>query len=439
MTRVRSFTVLLGVLASCSPQRAEPSGRVEPVARTLPATALSPVLPGLEELAASAPQGPSPERLAELRDLLETGYLPGFAQARSAAMAQRAFGEAEDADWALEDAVVHHEDAAMRAQAAFLLGQRGRKAAIPILMKRVKYEADPVVQSWVAGALAALGCHGALDQLATMMGREDSAQIAGAIAIDVLRAAGVDPGEAPSYQQLQAQCLDLFAAWKRTGVVPSEVPADGSAPAVPAIDGLEPLLRARLAQHLVALAHQPLRPVDDCRFIFQRLGVVGLRLAERCVQASEPHPRNHGLEIMLGLGRSASGVGGAVLPLFDDELTGSVAMRVAGAVGYGEALPYLLDRLGSAHVEIRAAAVAGLGLLGDTNALPALLARLNDPNEIVDVRVEAAAAIARLDVGRVFLLERVQVGDYHEPTLFELLDGIDRDRAATRAAATGGR
>jgi HEAT repeat protein len=128
-----------------------------------------------------------------------------------------------------------------------------------------------------------------------------------------------------------------------------------------------------------------------------------------------------------------------VLPLFDDELTGSVAMRVAGAVGYGEALPYLLDRLGSAHVEIRAAAVAGLGLLGDTKALPALLARLNDPNEIVDVRVEAAAAIARLDVGRVFLLERVQVGDYHEPTLFELLDGIDRDRAAARAAATGGR
>ncbi len=439
MTAARSVTFLLGMLASCSPKQVEPVGPSEDSAPKLPPAALSPVMPGLEELAASGLQSPTPERLAELRDLLETGYLPGYAQARSAAMAQRAFGEAEDADWALEDAVVHHEDAAMRAQAAFLLGQRGRRAALPILMKRVKYEADPVVQSWVAGALAALGCHGALDQLAAMMGREDSAQVAGSIAIDVLRAAGVEAGESPSYQQLQGLCLDLFAAWKRVGVVPSDVPADGSAPAVPSVDELDPLLRARLAEHLVALAHQPLRPVDDCRFIFQRLGVVGLRLAERCVRASEPHPRNHGLEIMLGLGRSAAGVGGAVLPLFDDELTGSVAMRVAGAVGYREALPHMLHRLDSAHVEVRAAAVSGLGLLGDTAALPALLARLDDLNEIVDVRVEAAAAIARLDVGRSFLLERVQVGDYHEPTLFELLDGVDRERAAARAAATGGR
>jgi HEAT repeat protein len=433
MRSSRSTFVCLAALAACAPERAErvPEAKIP----ALPPAELSAVMPGLETLAASAPAGPTPERLAELRDLLETGYLPGYAQPRSAAMAQRAFGEAEDADWALEEAIVHHEDAAMRSQAAFLLGQRGRKAALPILMKRVKYEADPVVQSWVAGALAALGCHGALDQLATMMGREDSAQIAGSIAIDVLRSAGIEPGDSPSYEQLQSLCLELFAAWKRAGVVPSEVPVDGSAPPVPSVEELDPLLRARLAEHLVALAHQPLRPVDDCRFIFQRLGVVGLRLAERCVRASEPHPRNHGLEVMLGLGRSAAGVGSAVLPLFDDELTGSVAMRVAGAVGYGPSLPHLLHRLGSEHVEIRAAAVAGLGLLGDTQALSPLLARLEDPNEVVDVRVEAAAAIARLDVGRAFLLERVQVGDYHEPTLLELIDGIDRERSAARSAA----
>lgn len=425
--------VCLAALTACAPERVEQEPA--PTIPTLPPAELSTVMPGLEELAASAPAGPSPERLAELRDLLETGYLAGYAQPRSAAMAQRAFGESEDADWALEDAVVNHEDAALRAQAAFLLGQRGRKAALPILMKRVKYEADPVVQSWVAGALAALGCHGALDQLAAMMGREDSAQVAGSIAIDVLRAAGVEPGESPSYELLQSLCLDLFAAWKRTGVVPADVPQDGSTAPVPSVEELDPLLRARLAEHLVALAHQPLRPVDDCRFIFQRLGVVGLRLAERCVRASEPHPRNHGLEIMLGLGRSAAGVGPAVLPLFDDELTGSVAMRVAGAVGYGPALPHLMQRLGSEHVEIRAAAVAGIGLLGDTAALAPLLERLEDPNEVVDVRVEAAAAIARLDVGRAFLLERVQVGDYHEPTLLELIDGIDRERSAARSAA----
>ena len=437
IARRRSALTLILALIGCAPERVRQA--TEPAVPALPPVELSPAMPGLEELAASAPAGPGEERIAELRDLFETGYRAGYAQPRSAAMAQRAFAEADDSVWALEDVLVNHEDPALRAQAAFLLGQSGRKAALPILMKRVKYEADPIAQSWVAGALAALGCHGALDQLATMMGREDSAQVAGSIAIDVLRAAGVELGETPSYQELQDRCLELFGAWKRLGVVPGEVQADGSAPAAPAVEDLDPLLRARLAAHLVALAHQPLRPVDDCRFIFQRLGLVGLRLAERCVRASEPHPRNHGLEIMLGLGRSAAVVGDAVLPLFDDELTGSVSMRVAGAVGYAPALPHLSARLGSEHVEIRAAAAAALGLMGDPEALPALAARLSDPNEVVDVRVEAAAAIARIDVGRAFLLERAQVGDYHEPTLLELLDGVDRERAAARSAALRGR
>jgi HEAT repeat protein len=427
------LTVLVLAAAGCWGESAGGTQAPAPVVPELPPLALREVLPGLEQLAAAGPPAPADERLRELRDLLETAYLPGYAPARSAAMAQRALEEVADFDWILEDALVHHEDATLRAQCAFLLGSRGRSAALPLLLMRVKYEKDAVVQTWVIGALARLGCHGALDQLAALMDRADSAQRAGVEAIEILRAAGRDPGEAPSYAELQAMCVELFRDWKDRGAVPAPAEAPDLPVAVPAFEELDPLLRSRLAWHLSNLSEFQLRPVDDCRFVFMRLGVLGLPVLELCIPAAEPYPRNHALEIVLALGRPAERLGPLVLPMLGDPLVGSVAARALGAIGHRPALPHLIAWLGAEAIETRAAAAAGLGLMGDLAAHGPLAERLFDANEILDVRVEAALAIARLDPGRRFLIERLSVGDYHAPTLLEHLDAIDLERARARS------
>lgn len=427
--RLVSLLTLL-VVGSCGPAEPEPQ---DPGPLPLPPLDLQPVLPGLREIAESGPTPPTEDRMRALRDMLETAYLPGYAPARSAAMAQRALEAEPDVDWILEAALVDHEDATIRSQCAYMLGERGRIAALPILMLRVKYEPDAVVQAWVIGALSKLGCHGGLDQLVTLMNRQDSAERAGIVAVEVLRAVGRDPGEAPTWEQLQAACTELFADWKDRGGVPSAADDAGATAPVPTFEDLDPLLRARLARHLTVLSGDQLRPVDDCRFVFMRAGVVGVPVLARAMGAAEPYVRNHVLEIALVLGRPAAPLGAGILPMLADDLTGSLAARALGSVGYAPALPYLIERLSSDDVEVRAAAAAGLGLLGDLEAYGPLLERLQDVNEIVDVRVEAAAAVARLDPGRRFLLERLRVGDYHEPTLHELLDAIDTERARARA------
>ncbi|MHC5070768.1 MAG: HEAT repeat domain-containing protein [Planctomycetota bacterium] len=387
---------------------------------TLPPLALVPKLPLLKQRAATAPKPPPDERMAELRNLIEAAFASSGAQDRVRAMAKRNLGEAADAFWALEKAL-EHDDAAVRSNAAYELGLRENRAAILVLLKRLKYEQDPLVRVWVASALAKLGNHAGLQDLVTAMERNDTAQQAGGQAIAILKALSVEVGERPTYVELKDRLRDLHREWRRTGIV-----AAGKWPQAP-----DELTAARIAQHVADLEGFQLRPVDDARFVLVRAGVLSLALLREAVQASETYVRNHALEIARDLGRVAGPLAPTILPLLADPLSQTYAAQALGSVGARQALPHLLLMLRSPQAELRATAAGALGPLGDKSAIATLQAILDDEKETMDVRVAAAFSLAIFEQEQPaldYLRARRRQGDYHRPTIEELIDRVEQYR-----------
>lgn len=382
-------------------------------AAVVPAPAFAPLLPELEVLAKGAEP---PADLREVRELFDLAFVPGAADERLAARSRKSLLEHPQARWALEEGMLH-ADAAVRAVATFEVGQLGLQASILPLLKRVKYELDPACKVWVASALARLGNGAGLALLAAAMRNEATANDAGAAAVAVLKAAEEDPGESPTWEQLQQGIERLQGTWRGTAVLHGAPPVTDE----PA------LLEARIAQHLVALHRFQLRPVEDARFILRRAGSLSLPLLRRCLGASEPFLRSHALEVLTDLGRSGASLEDAVLPLLGDELTRADAARTLGAMGAVRAFEPIAAMLAGNDLELRVAAAAALGMLGDGRAAPLLAAVVSATTEPMDLRVQAAyghALLERGGAGMAFLEARKAAGDYHQPTVLELLDKV---------------
>ena len=320
----------------------------------------------------------------------------------------------------------------VREGAVIELGRLGHRASILPLLKRLKYEPNPDVKIEVATALARLGNDAGLVDLRQLMNSAATAEHAGLNAIELLGLAGVELSEQPSYREIGAALRTLSGRWAETGVssFPQQEDApDPSAPADPDPSApADPEVEARVATHLMVLGGGPLRPVDDARFVLSRAGRMPLPLLERTAMASELYLRSHSLEIIRSLGRAASSLGPTIMPLLSDPLSRGEAARTLGELGIKEAAPSVIAMLAEPDSEIRAAAAASLGPLGARESIPLLQERLDDESEIMDVRVMAAFSLAIFELDRPardFLLERKQKGDYHGPTLDELLDRVD--------------
>ncbi len=403
------------LFAACRPAAppAAPQRPPEP-----PPPALAPHLARLEALAHGGPQPPAPTLVAQWREMAELAFGADSADRRLAVRAANALRDEPGARWALEDAL-GHADAAVRRGVLTLLGELGLQASLPPLLMRLKYEPDPQARLDVIAALTRLGNGAGLEELAASFARPDLAEAAGALAIDALRRAGTEPGENPTWDQLRTGIDALHDTWRRTGQVPPL--AAGTA---------EPeLLAARFATHLVALTGFQLRPVDDARFVLSRSGTLGLEMLRPCLLASEPFLRTHSLEIVRDLGVAASPLTDAVLPLLGDPLTRADAVRTLGRLRAVAVAPRLREWLAHENLEVRCAAAGALGPIGDRTALPTLRQFVDDPKAPMDLRVQAAFSLAILELDRPgyrFLLRQLDAGDYHEPTLRELLDAVDR-------------
>lgn len=409
MSARKSVLLVALLLGSCGERASQP----QPVQPVVPAPVFKPLLPDLETLAKA---GEPPADLKEVRELFDLALVPGAADERLATRSRKSLLEHPQARWALEEGMLHAE-ATVRAVATFELGNLGLQASVLPLLKRVKYETDPVCRVWVASALARLGNGAGLPLLTVAMQDQSTANDAGAAAIAVLKAAGEDPGESPTWEALQQGVARLHSAWRSTAVLHGAPPTTDE----PA------LLEARIAQHLVALHRFQLRPVEDARFILRRAGSLPLPLLRRCLGASEPFLRSHALEVVTELGRSAASLEDAVLPLLGDELTRCDAARTLGAIGAVRGFEPMAAMLRGTDLEQRVAAAAALGMLGDARSLPLLEAVVPNTAEPMDLRVQAAfghALLAREGMGLAFLEERKAAGDYHAPTVLELLDRV---------------
>jgi len=409
---VRGAACLLACLAGAC------GGKRPPQPPPLPALNLTPKLPRLQEIAASAPAPADDKELAKARQLLEPAFVSEIGDARLAARSRTALLAEPCAGEVLEEAL-QHESAEVRAGAAFELGGLDRPAAIVPLVLRLKYEPDPTVLVWVADALARRGCGAGIDPLLGALRVATTADLAGQRAILLLRAHDMDPGEAPTWDAIEAGLRTLRDRWRATGRLGDEAPAADDA------------TRARLAGLLVALQGFQLRPVDDARFVLGRTGRLGVPLLREAVSASEPYLRSHALEVLRDLGPAANDAAPDVLPLLADPLTRNDAARTLGALRATQAVPHLVPWLSAPDIEQRAAAAFALGPIGDRAVLPLLKARMDDPAEALDVRVMAAFSVALFELDRPayrFLQDLRARGAYHEPTLAELIDTIDRWR-----------
>jgi HEAT repeat protein len=386
-------------------------------APALPPLRLTPKFAHFQRLAAAAApvdaEAPPP-----LREVLEPAFAAGHGDRRLAAKSRAALLADPHAAEVLEEALAHPV-AEVRAGAAFELGSLERAAAIVPMVLRLKYEPDPVVTVWLADALARRGCGAGLDALLAAIAVPATADLAGQRAIDVLRLHGADPGEAPTWEALGAGLRTLREHWRRTGALPAGGPARDAA------------AEARLAALFTALEGFQLRPVDDARFVLARTGTLGLPLLREAVTASEPYLRTHALEVLRDLGEAAKDLAAAVLPLLGDPLARTDAARALGAMRAAVAVPHLVPWCASPEPELRAAAAFALGPIGDPATLPLLRARMQDAEEEMDVRVMAAFSVALFELDRPayrFLTELREQGRYHEATLAELIDRIDRWR-----------
>jgi HEAT repeat protein len=399
------------LLASCSEQAASRAKALD-----LPKAQLAPRLSELRSAAAKA-EAPSEDRMAELRELLETAYLSGQSSQRFAKMAKSSLLEAEDGFWILEEGL-SHENSAVRSNAAYELGRIGRIASLDPLLKRLKYETDEQVLYWVVEALVALGNHAGLEQLMDLLREPATAQNAAGLAQRVLQAAGRKLDDQATFAKLVREVESVHHYWlehgRPQGLEAEKLPANTE------------LLDARIAARLIDLEGFQLRPVDDSRFILSRLGTRAVDQLALAVGASENYLRQHTLEVIVDLGRPGAPTYSRVLPLLDDPLVGPRAARALGAIGNPEAEPHLLQRLDSPNLELAVAVARALGPLGAASALPRLQAIVDDETAAMDLRVNAAFSVALLDPG-VRFLERLRAsGSYHTETLDELLDRIRR-------------
>lgn len=410
--------VLLALLAGgCGGGTADAGVQDAPA---LPPLRLRPMQGELERAAAGLAAPATEEEQRELREMADIALQVVEADGRMRAMIERELLAHPSGWWPLEQAL-EHEDAAVRSRAAWLCGRSEHGILQLPLLLRLKYELDPEAILWVAEALFQLGNDAGLGWLDAAMTREQTAQRAGLLAIDVCRAAGVALPDEPSYVRLQEELRALTARWGSQGT--------GAREGAPAVDPAA--LAARVAAHLAVTAGTQLRPVDDARFVLTRTGVLAIGELQDALAAEEPYLRTMVLQVLTEIGPPARAAGAAIVPLLGDPLTAAYAVRALGEIGCTEALPHLRPLLRSPELELRAAAAGALGVLGDEVSRAELGARLGDPQEAMDVRVQAAFALSLLgdEAARAFLAERERQSDYHAPTLRLLLD---------RLAARGG-
>lgn len=403
------------LLVACAQDAPKPTWSGPP----LPPLHLHDVLGEFEALA-KAPAPPPEATQREVRDLADIALRLVEADARLFSRAESALLAHPHAPLALEPALKHKEPG-VRARAAWLCARTGQAILQLPLLLALKDEKDPETVVWLAGALLELGNDTGAAWLGAAIDDARTAERAGALAIEALRARKVELPDAPTWDQLRTELARLTSAWRATG--------EPSLPNAPEPDPRE--LERRLAAHLITPAGWQLRPVDEARFVLRNLGRRGVPMMARMVVDQRHHLRTMPLKEFANLRQSAHGAADTVLPLLGDVASCADAIRTLGEIGAAQHAPFLRPFLLDPDSELRAAAVKALGVLRDEPSRATFQKLLRDAQETRDVRVGAAFALRCFGddaEAEAYLADRAQKGDYHASVLAAL-----RERLTTMA------
>lgn len=332
----------------------------------------------LAQTAAAALPGVSLDRAWEVADWIDLAATGGRAGERAA----RALAGDDPAELsgALLTLLESRENAVeLRRSAYAWLRERAVAAALPRLTLRLKYEKDWVANVDLALGLLRLGSGAGLEALANILRADASHDPTIMEARTRAAAALAHLPPAPDWTP-----GDFAADWQRLLAVQAEW-ASALRP-LRAFDPEEAAgVTAETWRMIERLRSQPLRPVDDARFVLTRLPLdcSGPPLLAAAFER-DLYVRDHALETLSWIGapvgRWAAATGcdaiGILAPLLGDEVLRPRVLEALGALGRAEAAALLLPWLASRNTENLTAAADALLRCAGADALPDLVAAL---------------------------------------------------------------
>lgn len=399
--RPRSHLPLLATALLHACQRGAAGGAEE---ARLPPDWIQPVLEAcLRENAGRGLPQVSEAAVLEVRDLLEAGGGGRLGAAARRELEQRPALELAAALLALLEA--RESAPEQKRAAAAWLEARGVAAAVPRLVLRLKYEKDWPAAVGIVRCLTRQGCGAGLEALFNILtfegGTQEEARAAAAAALQLLPPAeGWTPGA--FFAADWAHLLRVRDVWYREGrlsAAPSQEPSAADQPP-------DPDLAAEIWRTIAQLDSQPLRPVDDARYVLARLPPYVVPFLCEAARDRSRYVREHALETLSWMGyrsgrfalRTGFVLAGFFATAVKEPETRMQALEALGATGLPAcgrlAAPWLRSPRPD---EVTAAADALLRCAGP-EALPEVRAALARPEALSDeARYSFALLLAELD------------------------------------------
>ena len=411
--RLLPLTVLL-LAGACSHAGTDLSASQGAAAR-LPADWLRPVASErLAELADSGLPESSQDELREIADLVDAAAAGG----RVGRLATRDLEEREPAALcsALLGLVEGREITLQQRRACYgWLEARGIPAIVPRLVLRLKYEKDWQANATLARALLTQGNGAGLEALRNILAREDSEPDARRAAAGALM---LVPGHRPgnSFQEDWQNLLALRELWHRERLL---VP--GSDASLGDRD-----LETECWRMIDRMRSQPLRPVDDARFVLTRMSCAVVPLLLEAGHDSDRYLREHAYQTVAWIGYPAGRWlrrhGIDPLPQLATALADPEArlrvLEAVGALGLAGGAELALPWLGAGNADERVAAADALLRCAEAGALPGVREALQDKALPAEARLSLELLLVRLDPEAVLPISED----------FEEILGAERDR-----------
>ena len=227
-------------------------------------------------------------------------------------------------------------------------------AGLPRMVLRLRYEKDPTSVILLSQGLLLLKNASGLDAIHHLLADENLANQTRQLAKDSLSYLPNHPGDGASFAQEWQALNDCRQSWVKTqdfGKINSSAEFEAEF--------------WKMAQRFKS---QPLRPVDEARFVFRRLGPPAFGLLMKAAKDPNRYVREHTLQTMAWIGEP---LGRWLLPqapfwraffknALRDTLTRTRALAALGGTGMAEASLLIFPYLENGNREVQTAAADAL-------------------------------------------------------------------------------